>query len=228
LQIVTKDDVAARLAPDLLPWERQPDEPEAAWHAFKDFLESEKRRVSDHGPSARNWSSKWLWSTRAHEYDVHMARVDLEEQVRYRRRMMERHRRVGAVAQGKAVEWLNTLTPEKIAKWTPADATRLLQVSVQIEREACAGASLEDLPDPYGEPAGEGSLGQRLLDAGLNMEMSELARLIHEKSRPPPVNPPEPPRQAQERPAPLEPEPGGEPPSPSIWGDRQPYVRGPK
>jgi hypothetical protein len=172
------------LSGDLLPWERQPDETDAAYQAFKDFLDSDKRRVGEHGPSAGNWSMRYHWSQRAHEYDIYMARVDLEEQTRYRRRMNARHRQIGSVAQSKVVMWLNGLTEEAISRMSPADATRLLDVAVRIERAATPAAVGDvDLPDPYSEPPGT-RFEQRLAEAGLDVELSELARLIHEKLKP--------------------------------------------
>jgi hypothetical protein len=75
-----------------------------------------------------NWSMRWSWSMRAHEYDVYMARVDLEDQVRYRRRMNARHRQVASVAQSKVVQWLNGLDEKAISRMSAADATRLLDV----------------------------------------------------------------------------------------------------
>jgi hypothetical protein len=202
------------LAGDILPWERQPDETEPAYAAFHADLHSERRKVTDHGPTAKDWSARYRWSMRAHEWDLYMSRVDLEEQVRYRRRMLERHRRVGAVAQGKAVEWLNTLTPERIAKMSVADATRLLDVAVRIEREACPAVGAEDLPDdPYREPPRENGLQQRLIEAGLDVELSEIADLLHKLDRPA-ASVSELPPQADDRPAPLGPQPGedSEPP----------------
>ena len=235
---MTKSDLDSRyaaktLSADLLPWERQPDETEGAYQAFKAWLDSDKRRVSDHGASAKNWSAQWSWSRRAHEYDVYMSRVDLEEQVRYRRRMMTRHRQVASVAQSKVVQWLNGLD---LAKMTTADATRLLDVSVKIEREACPAVAVEDLPDlPYEPPRErDGGLKQRLIDAGVDEgKMPEVARLLHEleslvsASEQPPEPPRFPvprrqpqadaPRQAQDDEGPV-PQPGEGTP-PSIWGD---------
>ena len=49
------------------------------------------------------------------------------------------------------------------------DATRLLDVAMRIERMATAVVGAEDLPDPYGEPARENGLEQRLVDAGLDV-----------------------------------------------------------
>ena len=165
-QTVTTDDrkqpVAGILSADLLPWERQPEEGELAYQAFRAWLDSDKRRVTDHGPTAKNWSMRHQWSYRAHEYDVYMARVDLEDQVRYRRRMNARHRQIGSVAQSKVVMWLNQLTDDKIAAMSPADATRLLDVAVRIERAATPAAVGDvDLSDPYSEPP-ENGLGSVL------------------------------------------------------------------
>src|SRR5687767_7649037 len=146
--------VAETLAPDLLPWERQPDETEGAYAAFKAWLDSDKRRVTDHGPSAKNWSMRYHWSHRAHEYDVFQARIDLEDQVRYRRKMNARHRAIGSAAQSKVVQWLNQLDEKKVAAMSPADATRLLDVAVRIERAATVGVDVE--VEDYGEPVREG------------------------------------------------------------------------
>jgi hypothetical protein len=61
----------------------------------------------------------------------------------------------------------------------------LLDVAVRIERMATSAVGAEDLPDPYSEPARENGLEQRLLEAGLDVEMSELALLLHKKLDPP-------------------------------------------
>jgi hypothetical protein len=183
---MTRNDPAARLNGDLLPWERQPSETEGAYQAFEAWLHSEKRRVIDHGASARNWSMRYHWAARAHEYDIYISRVDLEDQVRYRRKMNARHRQMASVAQSKLVQWLNTLDEAKIAKMSTADATRLLDVAVRIERAAVSGVGPEDLPDPYSEPPREnGSLEQRLIDAGLGGQLSDIANLLHKRLDPP-------------------------------------------
>ena len=229
--------MARTLSGDILPWERQTGEGEKAYQAFREFLDSDKRRVSEHGPSSRNWSSEWSWSHRAHEYDVYLARVDLEDQVRYRRRMNERHRQLGAVAQGKVVAWLNSLTEDKVASMSTADVTRLLDVAVRIERAATSAADLDDIPDwAYGEPTPrDGSLKQRLIDAGLDVPMSDLARLLHEKLGPAVTEPtgfsPPPRPSPPTRPEPTGPELGfgetlDETPPPDIWGDRNPFDGG--
>lgn len=82
-----------------------------------------------------------------------MARIDLEEQVRYRRRTNAGHRQIGAIAQSKVVAWLNGLDESGVASMSPADATSLVDVAVRIERMATSAAGPEDLPDwSYGEP----------------------------------------------------------------------------
>ena len=194
--------VAKVLSGDLLPWERQPGEGEKAYAAFKAWLDSDKRRVRDHGPSALNWSSEWSWSARAHEFDVYTARVDLEDQIRYRLKMNERHRRIGSAAQSKVVGWLSSLTEEAVARMSVADATRLLDTAVRIERAATSDADLEEPDWAYDEPGREnGSLKQRLVDAGLDVPMSDVAYLLHKVLGPSHPEPPSP------RPAPPAPKP---------------------
>jgi hypothetical protein len=101
-----------------------------------------------------------------------------------------------------------------------ADATRLWDVAVRIERAATSAVDLDDLPNPYGEPPHEDTLEQRLIEADLDKHLSDIAQLLHEKLGRPAV--PEPP---QERPAPPQPapaEPDQETPPGSVWGGREP------
>ena len=56
---------------------------------------------------------------------------------------------------------LSTLTPEKIERMSAADATRLWDVAVRVERAATSAVDLDDLPNPYGEPPHEDTLGRR-------------------------------------------------------------------
>ena len=55
---------------------------------------------------------------------------------------------MAAVAESKIVERLSTLTPEKIERMSAADATRLWDVAVRIERAATSAVDLDDLPNP--------------------------------------------------------------------------------
>jgi hypothetical protein len=228
---VTKSDPAARLSADLLPWERQPEETDGAYAAFESWLHSEKRQLKDYPSTARNWSARYHWVARAHEYDIYISRVDLQEQVRYRRKMNARHRQIASVAQAKLVTWLNGLDP---ARMSTADAIRLLDVAVKIEREATAAVDAEDLPEPYVEPARVGgSIEQRLKAAGLDVPMSEVAEALR-KVLDPSVSEPTvyPSRRPLERPesTPAEPEgverrdvfaePGHRPQPAGIWGEQ--------
>ena len=167
---------AKPLNPDLHPWVHQPGESDAAFKAFAEYLHAEKRRVEGHGPSSFRWSVEWSWGLRAYEYDLYMAQVDLEDQVRYRRAMNERHRKIAAAAQGKLVTWLSGLDPSKM---TTADATRLMAVVVDMERRATEGVEAGMLPTPL--PAETMTpLTERL--SGLDIELSQLARLLHQKT----------------------------------------------
>jgi hypothetical protein len=68
--MVTKRDPAGVLSGDLLPWERQEGETDAAFAAFKAWLDSDKRQLKDFLSTARNWSARYHWGARAHEYDT--------------------------------------------------------------------------------------------------------------------------------------------------------------
>jgi hypothetical protein len=139
---------ARPLSPDLHPWEQQPGETPDAYAGFVGYRDSEDRRVGEHGANSRNWSSMWSWGYRAYQWDLHMARVDQEEMVRYRRRMNERQRTAARYAQQQIVQWLQNLNP---AKLKPAEAARWWEIAVRVEREA-AGAHLDpskvaEIPD---------------------------------------------------------------------------------
>jgi hypothetical protein len=176
---------------DRLPWEQWDGETDMAFRAFRSWLDSSDRRhLRDFGPSALNWSSRWSWAMRAREYDRHMVRIDTEEQVRHRRKMEARNRQMASVALAKVVQWLNGLTPEKIAKISVADAMRFWLVAERIEREATLAVDMDDLDDPPPRENGlEKSLKEKLLGAGLDVPMSELAEFLRERVAEPPAPP---------------------------------------
>lgn len=128
---------ARNLDPDLNPWERQPGETKGAYDAFVAFRDSDDRRVGN--AVNRKWSSHWSWGHRAFEYDKYIARKEVEDAVRYRRKMNDRQRRTAAMAQSKVIEWLSLLDP---AKLTASEAARWLEVAVKVERLA-GGAESE-------------------------------------------------------------------------------------
>lgn len=124
---------ARDLDPDRPVWERQAQETDEAYKAFQAYLESERRKVTEHGPNALRWSSHWSWGFRAFEFDKHVSAVEMQDLIRYRVKMNQRHRRLASAVQAQVVEALQGFNP---AHLKPADLVRWLEVSVRIERLA--------------------------------------------------------------------------------------------
>lgn len=133
------------LDPDALPWERQPDETQAAYALFETYRDAEVRKVRDLGSAAQDWSVIWQWSYRVLEYDRWVAKKTAEEMVRYRVEMDARHRKTAREAQEKIEEWLSKVEVDKLK---PSEAARWYELAVRVEREA-SGANLH-------EPVGAG------------------------------------------------------------------------
>lgn len=164
---------------DVLPWERQAGEPDAAYAGFLTYRDQERRSTRDVGPSAGHWSSDWLWPTRALEYDRYVQRQDVEALVRYRVSMNERQRAAGRLAQQKVVTWLVNLDASRLS---PHEAARWFEVAARVEREA-AGASLplEATPPPAVVDPFEGlTLGDILGVTGQGDEIDVAERLFAE------------------------------------------------
>lgn len=135
--------------PDLLPWEKQPTESDDQYAAFRAFRDSADRKVENHGPSARQWSSIWSWGYRTYKWDLYVAAEEDQQMVRYRMQMNERHRNIAQNALVKVSQWLINMNPDTMK---PADAARWFEIAVRVQREA-AGAMLAEsaipgIPDP--------------------------------------------------------------------------------
>lgn len=135
--------MARPLDPDLNAWDRQPEETEEAYGAFISFRDADTRRVSvkDDGAETtrrKRWSATWQWGVRVREWDRHVALKELDDLVRYRTKMNDRQRSTARLLQSKVAQWAIALNP---ADLKPAEAAKLLEVSVKMEREA-AGAYL--------------------------------------------------------------------------------------
>ncbi|GAB3820209.1 hypothetical protein [Kribbella italica] len=168
---------ARHLNADQRPFDRQPGESSRAYAAFVKFRDSTERKVSDQGGSAFRWSAEWSWGYRAYEYDLFMAEADLKDQVRFRREMHDRHRRMARLAQSKVVEWLMTQSPSGLSS---SEAARWFESAVRVER-AANGSDLpgtsegdrpqqgpaESLADVFGLPPEQEAALARLLHAGV-------------------------------------------------------------
>lgn len=144
------------LDPDSHPWERQPTEGDIAYRMFVYYRDAEKRVLSMFGsddaktkgfsePSARKCSKEWSWSHRCWAYDRYLGAQETEELVRYRRGMNDRHRRAARLAQGKVASWLIGLDPTTLR---PAEAAKLLQIAVDVERKASGADTANDTIRP--------------------------------------------------------------------------------
>ncbi len=93
-------------------WDRQPNESGKAFNAFIIYRElmGDRRlqlvadRLRCSGANVRRWSSRWSWSSRAHDWDIFQDQIVQEAQVHERRRMAERHAKTAVLLQDIAVE----------------------------------------------------------------------------------------------------------------------------
>ena len=147
--------------PDLQPWERQPGEPDEAYQMFLTYRDMTTRNMTLFDSEqytarewsarkARHWSSRWSWGWRCAHWDRHMASVDAEELVRYRRMMNDRHRRVAAAGFAKMTQWVKNLDVNRL---TPSEGIRLFEVFVRVEQMAAGTYEVDQLPDRPGEQA---------------------------------------------------------------------------
>lgn len=87
------------LSPDLDPWERQPDESDAAFDAFAKYrdmgrdrsLRKVAQQVGKDFSLMGRWSKRWSWNRRAYEYELFLDRKAREETVREIGAMAKRH-----------------------------------------------------------------------------------------------------------------------------------------
>lgn len=125
-----------QLSQDAHPWEQQEGETPEQYVAFCAYRDSTDRNINDahHDPySARKWAKQWLWSYRAHQWDLFVTRQENEKLVRYRLKMDERHRQIAQNAQSKVVQWLQSMQPTAMSA---TEAVKMLEISVKLERQA--------------------------------------------------------------------------------------------
>jgi hypothetical protein len=186
---------AKEFDPDLLPWERQPDEPDDHYAMFLHFRDLERRSLAEFTKEqyqergwtnklARKLSSRWSWGFRCARWDRYMGQVDTEELVRYRRSMNDRQRNAARLAQQKIAQWLVNLDPSTLR---PFEAARWFEIAVKMERDA-AGVDAPTPPQPDGptdpaehEPGGAQTLAElagidQSVEADLAVTLFEVLR----------------------------------------------------
>jgi|GEM_PF-1232328 len=143
---------------DRHPWERQPAEGHRAFEAFVLYRDMEpgersQRKVAEalgkSGALVSRWSSTHRWVDRAASWDVEQDRKWRADMSRRRRRATERHLGIAQVAQQKITQRLLDIDPKKL---TVAEATRLLEVAVRIERDALGEPTRHEVSGPGGDP----------------------------------------------------------------------------
>lgn len=125
------------------PWERQPDEGDAAWEAFRTYRDMGATRstakvaqqLSKSKQLMDRWSGAHAWVVRARGYDGHVDREWLLEQRDLRRRAAKRNSSAAALAMQKFGQWVVALDIDD-KRLQPGDMVRLAQAAVAIERVA--------------------------------------------------------------------------------------------
>jgi hypothetical protein len=97
-------------------------------------------------------STRHSWQMRARAWDREQDRQRQLDNHVAQRTMVDRHAKFGTLAQQKALERLQTLGANEL---TPAEATRLLEVGIKIERLS-RGVPTEHVASSEGDPAWEG------------------------------------------------------------------------
>ena len=125
---------------EIAPWERQPGETEKAYEAFLIFKNlgpgrtvkevSEKLRKSY--DLFRRWKKRYDWDSRVEAYDRENERKEQIATQQARKKMIERHIKIGTSLQGKALQALETISPEEMK---PQDIERFLQFGTKLESE---------------------------------------------------------------------------------------------
>ncbi|MEV4705441.1 hypothetical protein [Actinoplanes sp. NPDC049316] len=125
----------------VLAWDRQKQEPEAAYAYFAVYRDLGRTRtvakVADEVNKSRDYLHKiaatWRWVQRAQTFDREQDRVYSEALAERRREMAERHARLASALQSKVVTRLQSLDASKL---TPTDIARWLEVTTRLERLA--------------------------------------------------------------------------------------------
>ena len=173
--------------PDLQPWERQPNETDDAYTMYVAYRDMPTRNMAlfDQDPGyvsrgftskqARHNSSRWSWSWRNAQFDRHMANLDVENLIRYRRLMNDRHRRVAAAGFAKMTQWVRNLDVNRL---TASEAIRLFEVFVRVEQMAAGTYEVDQTPTQQDqEPTGPVTIGD--LIPGIDPTVEEdLARVL--------------------------------------------------
>ena len=119
---------------NLRPWERQNNESEKAFSAFKAYLEMDDRNVTELAKSRQllvNWKQKYNWQERCIAWDKSLQEIEYKTAVKERKKMAKRHIAIAMSMQAKAVEALQKID---VSKLNASEIIRLFDTAVKIER----------------------------------------------------------------------------------------------
>lgn len=122
----------------LRPWERQENESEKAFSAFKAYLEMEDRnicqlakRLAKSRQLVNKWKQKYNWQERCIAYDKSLQDVEYATAIEERKKMAKRHIAIAMNMQAKAVE---ALKQTDVSKLNVNEIVKLIDSAVKIER----------------------------------------------------------------------------------------------
>ena len=123
------------------PWERQENEPDKAWSAWRTFRDTRDKiktaQILGITPTTiRNYAKKYDWSDRVREYDRYIDRETQQAEIDAVAEMRVRHVRLSQDIQETAAAMLARLAEDPDAKVTPKQAAEMLDLGVKMERLA--------------------------------------------------------------------------------------------
>ena len=126
---------------EILPWERQIGESEAAFEAFTFYRNQEGRRSVRKGAQSfsksytllRKWSAKNNWVERCRAWDNEQLRLQQEQARQEEKIARNRQRKIGETMQAKALQWMNAVKPEEMDGNV---AVKMMQLGIQLENAA--------------------------------------------------------------------------------------------
>ena len=129
-------------------WERQPGETDAMWRPFEHYRNAGPSRTLARSADAlglstsrlEQLSSRWKWQLRVRAYDMGRDRTLQQAMLRARNAMLARHASMAQRIQQSFSTLLQTVDPEAVG---PADAARIVEAAMRLEREARAMADRE-------------------------------------------------------------------------------------
>ena len=125
---------------NLKAWERLSSESDAAFSAFKIYLELDERKLQkvaemlQKNPAViRRWAKKYYWKDRAAAYHNSLLEEERNEKIRRRKKDIERQNKIGQLLLSKAVEILQNADTKRGTFYA---ATQMAELGCKLVNEA--------------------------------------------------------------------------------------------